>query len=322
MEEEEAAQGNQEASRSAGRESRSPAEPPPPRLQREPGPGARHNAPGPASASGPVGSARQPGGGLASERREEAAGASGRRACGVRGSRWPPPWPSLRSPSPLPAPTAEGTMSAPTAKVSKKELNSNHDGADETAGEDRARRGPGRAAIFRPGPRGYGGPGAGAFFVCGAGRGAGVAASVAGEAGALRPARRAETPPSPRPRSPPPPSLPRSLSLLCSAMMPRSHQPPPPPHGAAGRSPTARPLTPLCFPPGAGSLAGPGARDWGGVEARSRREDAPGCAGCTPHVGQPHSGAPGVRGIWPRGCARQGLSRARRTSSPFREGRF
>lgn len=160
-EEEEAAQGNREASRSAGRESRSPAEPPPPppppRLQREPRPGARHNAPGPASASGPVGSARQPGGGLASERPEEAAGASGRRACGVRGSRWPPPWPSLRSPSPLPAPTAEGTMSAPTAKVSKKELNSNHDGADETAGEDRARRGPGRAAIFRPGPRGCGG---------------------------------------------------------------------------------------------------------------------------------------------------------------------
>ena len=133
-EEEEAAQGNPEASRSAGRESRSPAEPPPPpRLQREPRPGARHNAPGPASASGPAGSARQPGGGQASERREEAAGASGRRACGVRGSRWPPPWPSLRSPSPLPAPIAEGTMSAPTAKASKKELNSNHDGADETS---------------------------------------------------------------------------------------------------------------------------------------------------------------------------------------------
>lgn len=48
-------------------------------------------------------------------------------------------------------------MSAPTAKASKKELNSNHDGADETSGEDRARRGPGRAAIFRPGPRGCGG---------------------------------------------------------------------------------------------------------------------------------------------------------------------
>lgn len=70
-------------------------------------------------------------------------------------------------------------MSAPTAKASKKELNSNHDGADETSGEDRARRGPGRAAIFRPGPRGCGGrAGAGepAPFLCAArDRGAGVA---------------------------------------------------------------------------------------------------------------------------------------------------
>lgn len=109
-------------------------------------------------------------------------------------------------------------MSAPTAKASKKELNSNHDGADETSGEDRARRGPGRAAIFRPGPPDCGGRagarGAGALFLCGAGPGGRGGAVAAGEAGALRPARRAETPPSPRPRSPPPPS--REASLYCA----------------------------------------------------------------------------------------------------------
>lgn len=106
-------------------------------------------------------------------------------------------------------------MSAPTAKASKKELNSNHDGADETSGEDRARRGPGRAAIFRPGPRDCGGRagarGAGALFCAAGGRGGAVAV---GEAGALRPARRAETPLFPRPRSPPPPS--REASLYCA----------------------------------------------------------------------------------------------------------
>ena len=56
------------------------------------------------------------------------------RACGVRGSRCPPPpSPSLLSPSPLPPRPRSSTMSAPAAKVSKKELNSNHDGADETS---------------------------------------------------------------------------------------------------------------------------------------------------------------------------------------------
>lgn len=42
-------------------------------------------------------------------------------------------------------------MSAPTAKLSKKEVNSNHDGADETSGK-RGGMG-GRAAIFRGGRR-------------------------------------------------------------------------------------------------------------------------------------------------------------------------
>ncbi|KAG8512821.1 Protein SET, partial [Galemys pyrenaicus] len=78
--------------------------------------------------------AREPGGGRARsrERREEAAGPSGRRACGVRGSRCPPP--SLPfAPPPAPPRPRSSTMSAPAAKVSKKELNSNHDGADETS---------------------------------------------------------------------------------------------------------------------------------------------------------------------------------------------
>lgn len=160
-------------------------------------------------------------------------------------------------------------MSAPAAKVSKKELNSNHDGADETSGEEQARRGPARAAIFaarlarRPlAGRGSAG-GAGRTgrraprrpFLCARGRGRGGAAAADGAA------RRGRCglfgagggdPPflSPLPRSPPPPSLPRSLSLLCSAMMPRSHQPPPPPHGAAGRGPALGPPRGSPFVPG------------------------------------------------------------------------
>ncbi|XP_051035574.1 LOW QUALITY PROTEIN: protein SET-like [Phodopus roborovskii] len=98
----------------------------------------RGNAPGPASVSGPVGSASQSGGGRARERREgeEEAGASAcavRGTCGVRGSRWPPPWRWLRSPSPLSSRTEEGTTLALTAKTCKMELNSYDDGAGETS---------------------------------------------------------------------------------------------------------------------------------------------------------------------------------------------
>ena len=136
-------------------------------------------------------------------------------------------------------------MSAPAAKVSKKELNSNHDGADETSGEEQARRGPARAAIFavrpaagrRRGPgragRGVGGaqPGgrAGArlgalfffFYFVRARPGAGWrrGGEQRCEAGALRPARRGRRrPPLPLPPHlallPLPPS--REASLYCA----------------------------------------------------------------------------------------------------------
>lgn len=167
-------------------------------------------------------------------------------------------------------------MSAPAAKVSKKELNSNHDGADETSGEEQARRGPARAAIFaarpawRPpaGPRAHGGrwvDGRRASrrpFLCARGRGRGRGGAAAADGAARRGPcglfrAGGGDPPflSPLPRSPPPPSLPRSLSLLCSAMMPRSHQPPPPPHGAAGRGPAPGP--PRGSPLAPGSRAAP-----------------------------------------------------------------
>lgn len=111
-------------------------------------------------------------------------------------------------------------MSAPAAKVSKKELNSNHDGADETSGEEQARRGPARAAIFaaRPARRPPAGPGArggrwadgparasAPFFVrAGPGPGWRRGGGRRCEAGALRPARRGRRrPPLPLP----PPSL-------------------------------------------------------------------------------------------------------------------
>ncbi|XP_055982449.1 protein SET-like [Sorex fumeus] len=81
----------------------------------------------------------------AGERASERASEPGRRrperarsrACGERGSRrrrrppTPRPSPALRA-SP-PAPRGSSTTSAPAAKVSKKELNSNHDGANETS---------------------------------------------------------------------------------------------------------------------------------------------------------------------------------------------
>ena len=52
-------------------------------------------------------------------------------ACGVKGSGCPAPLPSLLSPSP-PHPESS-TMSAPAANVSKKQLNSNLEGAYETS---------------------------------------------------------------------------------------------------------------------------------------------------------------------------------------------
>lgn len=199
-------------------------------------------------------------------------------------------------------------MSAPAAKVSKKELNSNHDGADETSGEEQARRGPARAAIFaaRPARRPPGGPGGAGRtgwraprrpFLCARGRARGGAAAADGAA------RRGRCglfgagggdPPflSPLPRSPPPPSLPRSLSLLCSAMMPRSHQPPPPPHGAAGRGPAPGPPRGSPFAPGSLAAlpyphpeAGPGAvfclelRRGGGAGKHAAGRAGPGLPG-------------------------------------------
>lgn len=98
---------------------------------------------------------------------------------------------------------------------------------------------------------------------------------------------------SPLPRSPPPPSLPRSLSLLCSAMMPRSHQPPPPPHGAAGRGPALGPPRDSPFVPGPRAAppyphpkAGPSAalclelgRGGGAGKHAAGRALGPGCSG-------------------------------------------
>lgn len=122
-------------------------------------------------------------------------------------------------------------MSAPAAKVSKKELNSNHDGADETSGEEQARRGPARAAIFaaRPARRPPVGPGgrwaagparASAPFLCARGR-AGVAprrrTALRGGGAAACSARAEETPPSSPPSLallPLPPS--REASLYCA----------------------------------------------------------------------------------------------------------
>ncbi|MBZ3875430.1 Protein SET [Sciurus carolinensis] len=69
-------------------------------------------------------SERAPGGGGRTE---------GARACGVRGSRLPTPFAFPSLPLPAPPPPRSSTMSAPVAKVSKKELNSNHDGANETS---------------------------------------------------------------------------------------------------------------------------------------------------------------------------------------------
>lgn len=119
--------------------SRLPARPPPPPPLRkqEPGPGpGTPPQPLPRRQAARAARASQGEGERASElasagrRRPDRASA---RACGVRGSRCPPPSPSLLSPSPLPPRPRSSTMSAPAAKVSKKELNSNHDGADETS---------------------------------------------------------------------------------------------------------------------------------------------------------------------------------------------
>lgn len=238
---------------------------------------SRSPGPGPGTLPQPLPPRQAARAARASQGEGERAGAGRRRpdrasarACGVRGSRCPPPSPShLSSPPPRSPPRPRNsTMSAPAAKVSKKELNSNHDGADETSGEEQARRGPARAAIFaaRPARRPPAGPEAcwgrradgparvsAPFFVRagpgpgwrrGGGGGGGRRCGLFGAGGGDPPFL------SPLPRSPPPPSLPRSLSLLCSAMMPRSHQPPPPPHGAAGRGPAPGPPRGCPFAPG------------------------------------------------------------------------
>ncbi|XP_055982427.1 protein SET-like [Sorex fumeus] len=92
---------------------------------------------------GRSGRARQPPGSeRASERaREEAAGASEEPRVWREGKPPPPPPPPHPPPAarrlpfapPRPPPRGSSTVSAPAAKVSKQELNSNHDGADETS---------------------------------------------------------------------------------------------------------------------------------------------------------------------------------------------
>lgn len=194
-------------------------------------------------------------------------------------------------------------MSAPAAKVSKKELNSNHDGADETSGEEQARRGPARAAIFaaRPARRPPAGPGARAggrwadgparasapFFVrAGPGPGWRRGGGRRCEAGALRPARRGRRRP-PLPLPPPSlssPSLPPEKPLFivlrhdaslpsaaaaatwCGRTRPRGRASARLPLRArpAGGAPRTRTRTRRPAP------ARPSASSWGGVGARGR----------------------------------------------------
>jgi hypothetical protein len=198
-------------------------------------------------------------------------------------------------------------MSAPAAKVSKKELNSNHDGADETSGEERARRGPaappsspparaaaggggaaGARARARGGRRGgergrAGAAGSAPFFVRGGAGGLGgavAAGGLRGEAGALRPARRGRR----RPPLLPPPSL-SSPSLLPPEkplFIVLRHDASLPSAAAAtwcGRTrPRARPpaprsssLGPRRFRPVRVPASAKGAPSWRGVGARGAR---------------------------------------------------
>lgn len=222
-------------------------------------------------------------------------------------------------------------MSAPAAKVSKKELNSNHDGADETSGEEQARQGPARAAIFaaRPARRPPAGPGgrwadgparASAPFFVRAGprpgwrRGGGRSC----EAGALRPARRGRRRP-PLPLPPPslsspslPPEKPLFIVLRHDASLPSAAaaatwcgRTRPRARASAQLPRRARPAGggPGPLPGGRarrGPLPGAGA-GWGRGEARGRPRTGPRAAG---------EDAPTRPGSSPRGAATPSRPRA------------
>lgn len=105
-----------------------------PSVSRSPGRGPARR-PSPALVARPRGQRARARGGRATSERAPGGGGRTERAPRVwrEGKPLPAPFAFPSLPLPAPPPTRSSTMSAPAAKVSKKELNSNHDGADETS---------------------------------------------------------------------------------------------------------------------------------------------------------------------------------------------